>query len=110
MRHCNYHDAPATTTTATALALTTTATVTATTASSATTADVAAAGAGGAATVPLLVLLLMDEILHRFSSTAHPFQTLNLSIDAKPLLKKACRRMDEILHHVSVSSTLTLEG
>ena len=30
----------------------------------------------------------MDEILHRFPVTAHPFQTLNLSIDAKPLFKK----------------------
>ena len=50
----------------------------------------------------------MDEILHRFPVTAHPFQTLNLSIDAS--LKEACRRMDEILHHVSASSTLTLEG
>ena len=58
----------------------------------------------------ILGILLMDEILHRFSSTTHPFPTLNLSIDAKPLLKKACRRMDEILHHVSASSTLTLEG
>ena len=30
----------------------------------------------------------MDEILHRFPVTAHPFQTLNLSIDAKPLFKR----------------------
>ena len=34
------------------------------------------------------VILLMDEILHRFPVTAHPFQTLNLSIDAKPLFKR----------------------
>ena len=30
----------------------------------------------------------MDEILHRFPVTAHLFQTLNLSIDAKPLFKR----------------------
>ena len=58
----------------------------------------------------VLALLLMDEILHRFSSAKYPLQTLNLSIDCPKQSARACARMDEILHHPLVLSTLTLEG
>ena len=40
--------------------------------------------------------LLLDEILHRFSAASH--------------VRKACLRMDEILHLSPASSTLTLKG
>ena len=52
----------------------------------------------------------MDEILHQFSSAKYPLQTLNFSIDCPKQSARASARMDEILRHPLVLSTLTLEG
>ena len=56
------------------------------------------------------LILLMDEILHQFSSAKYPLQTLNLNIDCPKQSARAYARMDEILHHPLVLSTLIAQN
>ena len=43
---------------------------------------------GAAPSGPQQIVLLMDEILHRFSYVSHPFQTLNLNIGLPTTLRR----------------------
>ena len=48
------------------------------------------------------MILLIDEILHHFSTAGRPFQTPNLGIGFPEQVQKARARMTQILHQPCV--------